>query len=251
MTNYTVYGRITAIKKNVLHLSTGHKIAVTAADLLDKNGDVYSFIADNVFVKGTTRFFVVSGKYSTQEVFDYVESSFISGVDANSLEVKLRNLDQQADIVIKALENLDTHDRGQVFKAVGIGVSGAVSLTAAATTAYEVYEWCTGGPFNPMNWLVSAGIATGSAAYGALLYEQLSYTDRFRADKVKALKKAQDDYCRVILRAMPAGSASYQSLTPQVNSLIGKLRTMFDTRVWQPYTFWQSELEVNQSYAEA
>ena len=244
MTNYTVYGRITAIKKGVLHLSTGHKIAVTAADLFDEDGDI-------ILTKGTTRFFVVSGKSSTQEVYNYVESSFISGVSANSLEVLLRNLDQQTDLVIKALENLDTHDRGQIFKAVGIGVSGAVSLTAAVGTAYEVYEWCTGGPFNPMNWLVGAGIATGSAVYAGLLYEQLSYTNKSRANKVKALKKAQDDYCRVILRAMPTGSASYQSLTPQVNSLIGKLRTVFDTRVWQPYTFWHSELEVNQSYAEA
>ena len=244
---YTVYGQITNIKKGLLALSTGHEIHVDSSDMITDEGQAR-------FIVGQTRFFTVQGEYKLAIDYHdiaYIDSKLINYEDVSVIATLSRNLDQQTDIVIEALKALNNHDRGLILKAAGIAVSGTVSATAAASWLYQGYELCTGGPFNPLNWAGSAGIAVTSAAYCAFLYEQLSCDYKRRAYIVKRYQRAQQAYSRMMLKYMPINGSTYTSLNPVVNSLIGKARVIFNVTVYKARAFWHNSMKAKSNYASA
>lgn len=244
---YTVYGQITNIKKGLLTLSTGHEIHVNSSDMITDEGQAR-------FTVGQTRFFTVQGEYKRAIDYHdiaYIDSKLINWEDVSLIASLSRNLDQQTDIVIEALKALNNHDRGLILKAAGLAISGSVSATAAASFVYQAWEWSTGGPFNPTNWVGSAGIAVTSAAYCAICYEQLSCDYKRRANIVKRYQRAQRAYSRMMLKYMPINGSTYTSLNPVVNSLIGKARAIFNVTVYKARSFWHNSMKVNSNYATA
>ena len=242
MTEYIVYGKIDSISNGVLNLNSGHKIAISASNLIDDEGNL-------VITKGQTRFFTVKGNTLNDKIYTYINSSeFDYGP---SVDVVTRNLDQQLDNVMKSFDKLDAADRMTVCRAIGIGVSGVVSFGAAASAAYETYEFFTGGPFNPMNLLTHAGIAAGSAWFAAISYEGLTIHLKQRADALKRLQKAQNAYSRVMLKSMPLQGSHLECLNPQANSLINKSRQIFEVSIDKAHDFWHSCMEVKPSWVGA
>ena len=258
-TYYNVYGTITAVKPgarnwigwkspNVITLSTGHSINVNDNEFID---DYESC----VFTVGQDMFFTVHGheiiKGSNNYKLSYVDSKLITKEDSEEIKLLTRNLSQQATNVVTCLRTLNNHDRGQVFKAVGIAVTGTISVTSAIGFVSAGWQVCTGGPVNPWGLAGSGCIAVGSAAYCALLYEQLSSDHQLRADKVKSFNKAQKAYSKMMLKYIPINGTTYESLNPSVNTLIGKLRPIFNITVDSARAFWHNSMKVNTNYAAA
>lgn len=245
--NYNVYGRITKIKKGVLTLNTGHEIHVTPSHMITESGEA-------AFAVNQIRFFTVKNTSTNRRSYcslSYIDSNVITRKDAEEMQTLTRNLDQQTDIVINTLKTLNNQDRSQILKAVGLAVSGTISVTATLGLIYEGYELCTGGPFNPMNWVTGAGIALGSAGYCAILYEQLSCDHQKRADTVKRYQRAQQAYSRMMLKYMPWEASNYKSLNPTVDSLVSKARTIFNVSLDNARSFWHNTMTVNASYVGA
>jgi hypothetical protein len=240
---YLVYGQIDDIKDSTLHLSTGHRIRITASDLVNDEGQV-------MLKRGDTHFFHVEGlaRAFVKNTFSFVESRRVADSDIPKIDVLSRNLEQQGAKCIKALEQLNKTDRCSVFRVVGIGVAGAVTLGNAAATIYETIEFFEGGPFNPMYWVTHAAVAVGGAVFTYMQYEELTEHLKARVDIVRTYQRVHQQYSQLMLKYMPHNSCHAEPLNPEVHSIMATLRPAFNAVRGKFDKFWYNHLGVNPEF---
>jgi hypothetical protein len=242
--NYLVYGQIEDIQGSVLHLSTGHRIRINASDIVNSEGQV-------VLSRGDTHFIRVNNRRRTLTGFTYqfVSSRRVNDSDIPQIDVLSRNLAQQGRKCVDTLEKLNAVDACAVLKVAGIGISGAVTLSNVAATAYETLELLEGGPFNPMTWVTHAGVAVGGAVYTALLYDRLRADLKRRTDVVRIYQKAHAQYSQLMLKYMPINGVHAEPLNCEVQELMSVLRPVFNSTRAKMGKFWHNKLGVNPSFA--
>jgi hypothetical protein len=213
---YIAHGFIRSITKDsgarVLTLSSGHVIRCTADNVIDDN-----------ITNGEFRFFLTEGK--TPKDMWYKSSRICT--DTKKLGTLHLNLVSATEQCSKSLKQLNQRDRILVGQAVGIAVSGTVSVISAVNAVAAVVDGVATSTFEPTAFLGSAVVSAGAGIYTAIQYESLEHNLQTRAALLKKVKKAHKLYANLLRQYIPYGGTTAEHLSPNYQSLIGSMRDMF------------------------
>jgi hypothetical protein len=242
MNNYLVYGQVRNIDVRLeggflgfgrrpntyLTLETGHSIRIDADEVVKQEISV-----------GQTHFVKCAGN-NPQSLSYRASRPCDMGPE---IKVLHKNLERAATKAIDATLRLNRTQRGIVFRAVGVAVSGTISAASLLSAAGLAADAVAGTTFEPTAFVTSAGIGAASGVYAYLQYEQLQEDLKPAAKALAEYKKAHKLYSKLLSRYIPLGAAGHEPLNPEVKSLMSYLRRVFDCS--NVADFWKANIKIS------
>ena len=218
-TNGLVFARVLSKEKTRQNNQRGWNYSLS-------NGAVMFLPNPNLKV-GSWNFFEV--KMDNFKTMYYVSHCPLSIEDGKTMDTDMAILKQQSHEVNQFWRKLEDHERACVMRQLGFGVAAASSALAlyggAATIGTAVATEClltalTGG--------ITLAIGLGVAGISYCQYEELKKSLALKMQTVELFNKKRERFANSLQQHVPTEYQSLQVFDPQVDSLITRLKLIFE-----------------------
>jgi len=219
LNRYVLFGTCTSRTRTSATFSSGHTVKFNKSSSADSTLQVNGHYFVTVYQKGT-------GPYRRTLNHYVIAVSTIE--DTAEMSRAFRELTDATQVSKLATQKLSDKEQRILAQYLSITLSGGVTLLSAAAAGWEVVNWCTGGPINPLNLLISGVAAVCSGGLTAIQFQELTKNQQHVVELLTEVERTYDVLSRLMRKHQPSMAEGATPLNTSIVQLVDTLKEWFN-----------------------